>query len=207
MLRPEKTFREYAEKFGMWPSLHPRQFRWCYFRLKLDPTVKYLRENYKEGDMVTLGVKGSDSDFRRNRYTSVFFIRDYNSLRVKAWAPLLHTDENTIETLIKRFGIPRNPIWDTVGFSGECLCLASAPLHEIAVILRLFPEEREILLDIDRIIQQNRKSKRPAAPPAVYRAGFSTLTEFYKKVVKLQTTLDEFILPYTGKRCQGSCLL
>ena len=87
------------------------------------------------------------------------------------------------------------------------MCLAGAPLHEIAVILKLFPEEREMLLEVDRVIQQNRKSKRPAAPPSVYQAGFSTLTEFYEKAVKPQTTLDEFILPYTGKACQGSCLL
>jgi len=206
-IRPERTFKEYAAQYAMWPSLRPPQFRWCYYRLKLDPTVRYLQENYKEGDVVALGVKGSDSDFRRYHYTSVFFTRDYGRLKVKTWAPLLHTDRNIIETLIKRFGIPRNPVWHIVGFSGECLCLAGAPLHEIAVVLKLFPEEREVLLEVDRVIQQSRKSKRSAAPPSVYQAGFSTLTEFYEKTVKSQMTLDEFILPYTGKACQGSCLL
>jgi 3'-phosphoadenosine 5'-phosphosulfate sulfotransferase (PAPS reductase)/FAD synthetase len=202
--RPEKTFKEYAAQYAMWPSLYPQRYRWCYFKLKLVPTVNYLQENYKEGDLVVLGIKGSDSDFRRRRYTSVFFTRDYGRLKAKVWAPLLHANENTVETLIERLGIPRNPIWGILGFSGECLCLAGAPLHEIAVILRLFPEERNMLLEADRIIQQNRKSKRPVAPPSVYRAGFSTLTEFYEKAVKSQMTLDDF-MPY--KSCEGACLL
>jgi 3'-phosphoadenosine 5'-phosphosulfate sulfotransferase (PAPS reductase)/FAD synthetase len=207
IIRPEKTFKEYAIQHAIWPSLRPQRFRWCYFRLKLDPIVNYLKEHYKEGDIIVLGIKGSDSDFRRHRYTSVFFTRNYGRLKVKAWAPLLFTDDYTVERLIKRFGIPHSPVWH-IGFSGECLCLAGAPLHEIAIILRHFPEEREMLLDIDHIIQQNRKSKRPAAPPSVHKAGFNTLTEFYEKAVKPQMTLDVFILPsYRGKSCQGSCML
>jgi 3'-phosphoadenosine 5'-phosphosulfate sulfotransferase (PAPS reductase)/FAD synthetase len=206
VIRPEKTFKEYAAQYAIWPGLHPQRLRWCYFHLKLRPTINYLNEHYKEGDIVVLGIKGSDSDFRRRRYTSVFFVRDYGRLKVKTWAPLLYADDYTVEMLIKRFGIPRSPVWH-VGFSGECLCLAGAPLHEIAIILRHFPEEREMLLDIDRIIQQNRKSKRPAAPPSVHQARFNTLTEFYEKAVKPQTTLDVFILPYRGKACQGSCVL
>jgi len=207
IIRPKKTFEEYAAQHAMWPSLQPPKFRWCYFQLKLNPTINYLKENYKEGDIAVLGIKGTDSGFRQKRYTSVFFVRDYGRLKVRAWAPLLYADNYAVERLIKRFGIPRNQIWHTVGFSGECLCLAGAPLHEIAIILRDFPEERELLLNVDRIIQRNRKSKRPAAPPSVHQAGFSTLEEFYEKAVKLQTTLDEFIMPYTGKACQGSCML
>jgi len=205
VLRPRKTFKEYAAQYGMWPSLYPTQYRWCYFALKLEPTVDYLKKNYREGDLVALGVRGPESKFRLGRYTSAFFIRNYNGrLKVMAWAPLWRTTDEIVERLIRRFNIPRNPIWK-YGFSGECLCLAGAPLHEIAIILLHFPEEAHELLEIDDIIQKNRKSGRLSAPFRVAQAGFPTLRSFYEHVRK-QQTLDLY-MPYTGKACQGSCLL
>ena len=205
VIRPKKTFKEYAMQHGMWPSLFPQRYRWCYFCIKLDPTIKYLEENYKENDLVVLGVRGPESKFRLGRYTSAFFIRVYNKrLKVMAWAPLWKATSETVERLIRHYNIPRNPIWK-YGFSGECLCLAGAPLHEIAIILLHFPEETHELLEIGDIIQKNRKSGRPSAPFRVAQAGFPTLRSFYEHVRK-QQTLDLY-MPYAGKACQGSCLL
>jgi hypothetical protein len=167
--------------------------------------VEYLEENYRENDLVALGVRGPESRFRLGHYTSAFFIRNYNGhLKVMAWAPLWRATDELVERLIRHYNIPRNPIWK-YGFSGECLCLAGAPLHEIAIILLHFPEETKELLEIDNIIQRNRKSGRPSAPFRVSQAGYKTLREFYEYIRK-QRTLDVY-MPYTGKACQGSCLL
>jgi 3'-phosphoadenosine 5'-phosphosulfate sulfotransferase (PAPS reductase)/FAD synthetase len=205
IIRPEKTFRQYAEEIGMWPSLHPPRFRWCYFNLKLGPTVKYIKEEYRRGDLVALGVKKGDSDYRKKFYTSVFFERDYGGIKARIWAPLLHVDDNVLQKLIERFKIPYNPMW-RLGFSGECLCLAGISCRKLKLVLRYFPEERDMLLEIDRAINRNRRSNTPSAPPCVYQAGFKTLEEFYQKVVKQQLTLDYFI-PYTGKSCEGIYML
>jgi len=43
VIKPERTFREYAERYGMWPSLFPYRYRWCMRDLKLKPTVRCLR--------------------------------------------------------------------------------------------------------------------------------------------------------------------
>ena len=204
VLRPEKTFKEYAEKYGMWPSLYPQRFRWCYRDLKLQPLIKYLKESYKEGDLVVMGVRKSESRFRDKFYTATFFTRDYDGVKARIWTPLLFIDEPVLVRLVERFEIPKNPVWK-YGFSGECLCLAGAPLHEVALILRYFPE-RDMLLEIDKAIQRNRKSGRPSAPFRLAQAGYRTLEEFYKQVVRSQLTLDDF-LPYAGKACQGSCML
>jgi hypothetical protein len=203
-LRPEKTFREYAEKYAMWPSLYPSRYRWCYRDLKLAPIRKYLRENYNAEDIVVVGIRKSESKFRALYYKSTFFTRKYDDVEVKVWAPLLHINDTTLNALIDRFGIPRNVVW-RYGFSGECLCLAGAPLHEVVVILRYFPEMRDTLLEIDDLINQRRRL-RPSAPFRVSQAGYRTLREFYLQVVKTQPTLDMY-MPYTGKSCQGSCVL
>ena len=204
VIRPEKTFREYAEKFGMWPGLYPQRFRWCYRHLKLQPLIKYIHENYSEGDLVVMGVRKSESRFRDKFYTATFFTRDYGSVKAKVWAPLLYVDEPTLVRLISQFKIPPNPVW-RFGFSGECLCLAGSPLGNIALVLRYFPEEARELLEVDDIINRNRRSGKPSAPLRVWQAGFRTLREFYEYIVK-QQTLDMY-MPYTGKACQGSCLL
>jgi 3'-phosphoadenosine 5'-phosphosulfate sulfotransferase (PAPS reductase)/FAD synthetase len=204
IIRPERTFKEYAEKFGMWPSLYPQRFRWCYRYLKLQPLTKYLHENYKEGDIVVMGVRKSESKFRDKFYTATFFERDYDGVKAKVWAPLLFVDEPMLVRLIERLGIPKNPVW-RFGFSGECLCLAGSPIHNIAMVLRYFPEERRMLLEIDDAINKSRKSGRPSAPFRLAQAGYRTLREFYEQVVKSQMTLDDFVMPY--KSCEGSCLL
>jgi len=203
VLRPRKTFREYAAQYGMWPSLYPTQYRWCYFRLKLDPTVEYLRENYRGGDLVVLGVRGPESRFRLGKYTQAFFERNYGRFKVKAWAPLWNVVDELLERLIRRYNMPRNPVW-RYGFSGECLCLAGMPEYKIGLILRNFPEEANQLLEVDDIIQKNRKSGKPSAPFRLAQKGFNTLREYYEYAVS-QTQLDEFIFPYSS--CEGSCLL
>ena len=204
VLRPERTFREYAEKFGMWPSLYPQRFRWCYRYLKLQPLTKYLKKSYSEGDLVVMGVRKSESKFRDRFYTQTFFERDYDGVKAKVWAPLLHIEEPTLARLIERFSIPKSPVW-RFGFSGECLCLAGSPVHNIVAILRYFPEERNMLLEIDDIINRNRKSGRSSAPFRLAQVGYASLREFYQQAVKAQLTLDDFALPY--KSCEGSCML
>ena len=204
VIRPKHTFEEYAVKIGMWPSLRPPKLRWCYRELKLKPTIKYIKENYSRGDLLALGIRGSESWFRPIFYTSTFMERKYGDVVTKVWLPLLRVDDKTVEHLINKFKIPRNPTWK-FGFSGECLCLAGAPLHTIVMIMRHFPEETQKLLAIDRTINSNRRSGKPSAPFSVYGAGFKTLQEFYKHIMS-QTTLDQFIMPY-GKNCSGSCML
>jgi len=205
VIRPERTFKEYATQFGMWPSLYPQRFRWCYRELKLKPLTKYLHENYKEGDLVVIGVRKSESDYRYMFYNATFFVKDYGGVKAQVWAPLLYIDEPVLTQLIERFNIPKSPVW-RLGFSGECLCLAGMPEYEIYLIMRNFPEERDKLLEIDDLINKNRKSGKPSAPFRLAQKGYKTLREYYEQVVKLQVTLDSFIFPY-GKECQGSCML
>jgi len=204
IIRPKKTFKEYAQRFGIWPSLYPARFRWCYRELKLWPLTEYLKVNYKEGDMVVMGVRKNESRFRDKFYTATFFTRNYDGVEARVWAPLLYVKEPVLAKLLEQFKIPHNPVWK-YGFSGECLCLAGAPVHEVALILRHFPEEREMLLEIDDAINKNRKSGRPSAPFRLAQAGYKTLREFYEQAVKAQLTLDDFVMPY--KSCEGSCIL
>jgi len=72
-------------------------------------------------------------------------------------------------------------------------------------MLRYFPEERNLLLEVDDAIQRNRRSNTTSAPFRLAQAGYKTLREFYQQVVKSQMTLDDFVMPY--KSCEGTCML
>ena len=204
VIKPERTFREYAERYGMWPSLFPYRYRWCVRDLKLKPTVRYLQENYRPGDFVVLGIRGKESRFREKLYKQVFADHVYGGkVKVKLWMPLLRMDDSVVMKLMRQYGISESPVWRKIGFSGECLCLAGMPIHHIALLIRHYPEEFQQLLEIDKAINENRKSKTPSAPFRLAQLGL-TLQEFYRRASKL-STLDAFI-DY-GKSCEGSCML
>ena len=204
VIRPERTFREYAERYGMWPSLYPFRFRWCMRVLKLKPTIRYLQENYRPGDLVVLGIRGSESRFREKLYKEVFTDHIYGGkVKVKLWMPLLRMDDSVVTKLMRQYGIPENPTWYKLGFSGECLCLAGTPIHRIALLMRHYPEEFQQLLEIDQAINRSRKSGKPSAPFRLVQIGL-TLPEFYHRV-KTAATLDSYI--HYGKSCEGSCML
>jgi hypothetical protein len=74
------------------------------------------------------------------------------------------------------------------------------------MVLRYFPEERQMLLEIDDAINRSRRSGKSSAPFRLAQVGYRTLREFYQQVVKAQLTLDDFTsMPY--KSCEGACML
>ena len=202
-IRPKMTFKEYAAKYGMWPSLYPFRYRWCMRELKLKPTIEYLNENYRSGDIVALGIRKHESKFREKLYNHVFTRHKYGGkVDVLLWLPLLQADDATVAKLIRQYNIPESPVWRKISFSGECLCLAGMPLHTMYLLVRHYPDEFRRLLEIDEIINKNRKNGKRPAPFRLAQIGL-TLPEFYRRAVKL-TTLDAFI-DYDS--CEGSCML
>jgi 3''-phosphoadenosine 5''-phosphosulfate sulfotransferase (PAPS reductase)/FAD synthetase and related enzymes len=191
VIRPKQTFREYAAKYGMWPSLYPYKFRWCMRELKLKPTIEYLNENYRSGDIVALGIRKHESKFREKLYNHVFTRHKYGGkVDVLLWLPLLQADDATVAKLIRQYNIPESPVWRKISFSGECLCLAGMPLHKMYLLVRYYPEEFQQLLEIDATINRNRRSGKLSAPFRLAQAGLS-LQEFYRRASKL-STLDDF---------------
>jgi 3''-phosphoadenosine 5''-phosphosulfate sulfotransferase (PAPS reductase)/FAD synthetase and related enzymes len=203
IVRPERTFAEYAERYGMWPSLFPHRFRWCMRRLKIEPSVRYLQESYREGDFVVLGIRGRESKFRERLDYRTFADHRYGGkVTVRLWLPLLRADEASVRALAERFGIPQSPVWRKLGISGECLCLAGTPVHRVVLIARHYPEEFKRLLEIDEVINRNRKSKERSSPFRLAQYGLS-LQDIQRRAATL-VTLDDFVY---GKSCEGSCML
>jgi len=199
-LHPKHAYEELVVKYS-YPLLWYN--RWCYYVLKREPTIKYLHRNYRPGDIVVMGIRGSESLFRLINYDKVFTERCYGDLCVKAWYPILHLTDIDVMNLIRKFNIPINPVWNKVGISGDCLCLAGTTESKLIKIAIHYPDVMKKLVEIDKKVQMNRKNKEPSYPAPLYTKKL-TLTEWYEKVRK-QTTLDDYINEYNS--CQLGCML
>lgn len=205
VIMPDKSFAEFAETRPYWPSLEPER-RWCYYELKLKPIIRYLEHFDGKNTLHVMAIRRDESLFRRATYNSTFARKCYREdLCIDVWMPLLFASDYEVNKLLNLWNIPKSPVWSKLGFSGECFCLAGTTEKTIVKIKIYYPEVLRELLEIDKIIQENRtRSDTKSYPPFLRRRGI-TLTEFAKELDR-QLTLDGYF-EYTGKACQGSCML
>jgi len=204
VLKPEKTFEEYVALYPYWPNLH--HARWCYYYLKVRPLAKYLSQYPEYTVLQVTGIRRNESLTREKKFNYHFDVvcdtkhgRPCNYV----WHPILHL--SNVERLVRQFGIPRNPVWDKLGFSGECLCLAGMPKSTLDRLIRYYPDVAERLMKIDDIIHAHRQSKETSFPPPIrhLRIRLKDYIQMKMKENEKQTTLDMFV--YEGKSCD-SCL-
>ena len=83
VLKPRHSFIELAPKYS-WPLLWHN--RWCYYMLKREPALNYLKRYYKANDLVVMGIRGDESLFRLLNYSRVFTWKCYeDGFCVRAW--------------------------------------------------------------------------------------------------------------------------
>jgi 3'-phosphoadenosine 5'-phosphosulfate sulfotransferase (PAPS reductase)/FAD synthetase len=208
ILRPDYTFEEYVARYPYWPHIYPPWARWCYHKLKRRPLEKYLKRNYRKGDIIAMGIRGPESTFRMKNYTTVFMEKYYKEAKVNAkiWLPLLYVDDETVDRLIKKFGIPESPVWYEIGSSGECFCLAGSSEKKAKRAVCAFPKLRIRLMRIDDIIHENRRNDEDSYPIFLKRKR-KRLKEWLQEIECEPASSDYLDHRYEGKSCQGSCIL
>jgi len=204
VLRPDLTFEEYVAKYPYWPHVYPPHMRWCYHKLKRIPTERYIRQHYRDGDIIVLGIRGAESLFREREYNEVFTTKYYSDagVKTKIWLPLLYVGDEAVDRLIMRFGIPESPVWKKIGISGECFCLAGSSKSGVIRATKAYPELAERLIRIDDIIHKHRR--KGESYPIFLKKEKIRLKVWLQDVMRQPTLLD---YKYEGKACQGSCML
>jgi 3'-phosphoadenosine 5'-phosphosulfate sulfotransferase (PAPS reductase)/FAD synthetase len=205
VLRPDLTFEEYVAKYPYWPHVYPPWARWCYHKLKRIPTERYIKQHYRPGDLIVLGIRGDESPSRERNYDNVFIVKYYSDAKVwaKLWLPLLYVGNKTVDMLIKKFGIPESPVWRKIGMSGECFCLAGSSKQSVIRAVKAYPELAERLIKIDDIIHQHRK--KGESYPIFLKDEKRRLKVWLQEVMSRPTLLEYD--RYVGKACQGSCII
>lgn len=204
VLRPRHSFKELLAKYPYWPLIYGGQkYRWCYHHLKRTVADEYMCQ-HKE-DIHVLGIRGEESLFRERRYTKTFEETDKPCGKIKLWLPLVRVSSIERDRLIKQFRIPESPVW-RIGISGDCLCLAGTTRRTLDKIIAQFPDAAQMLIELDDIVHQYRRSKTPSYPKPMLELKQPVRLKDYILEKLRQPTLDDY-LDYRGKECAGYCLL
>lgn len=132
---PDWSYRDMVLRRGF-PG--PAAHKYAYVWLKERAIAKLVRETKKKRfDRIALitGVRNREST-RRMGYT-IPIIR----IDARVWvAPLFSWSKADCQEYMTYYNLPRNPVSDLLGYSGECLCGAFAKPKEIKIIEKWWPE-------------------------------------------------------------------
>lgn len=132
---PDWNYRDMVLRRGF-PG--PAAHRYAYSWLKERAIAKLVRETKeKRFDRIALitGVRNRESA-RRMGYTEPIIRMD-----ARIWTAPIHSwSKADCQQYMQYYNLPRNPVSDILGFSGECLCGAFAKPGEMKVIEQHYPE-------------------------------------------------------------------
>jgi len=126
----------------------PPAHRYMYTFLKERCVRQLVREHkthYHDRIGLVTGVRAAES-LRRMGTTSPVQ-RDGAQLWL---APLINWTKHDIETYLSRHNVRRNPVVETLGMSGECLCGAYAKPDEFERIAAHYPNTARRILDLEK---------------------------------------------------------
>lgn len=141
-----QDYDELVLKFGF-PG--PAWHRVMYARLKdrcVEHLVRTQKKKWHDKILIATGVRKDESK-RRMRYTG----REINIRGAQLWCnPLYHYTKSDFMRYIRDNQIKRNPIAETLGMSGECLCGAFAHPGEKALIKVVSPATYQRIVDLEK---------------------------------------------------------
>lgn len=133
-LFPPVSFRDICLQHGM-PG--PGAHLYCYTRLKERCIEKLVREHKRkhfDRIMLITGVRRHESRRRMGN------VEDISRSGAQLWvAPCIEFTTDDKESYIDQEDLPRNPVVEAIGMSGECMCGTFAGPNELGIVAEHFP--------------------------------------------------------------------
>jgi len=139
------NLEEFVEKYGFpGPSIHSWAYR--YFK---ERQLERIGREYSNVIYYS-GVRSAESD-RRSRNVS----GKYKQTRGWAWVSPIHDfTDDACHRYIENNNLNVNPLYETIGRSGDCYCGAYAHRHtELGELKEYHPEHYEFLMELERKAQ------------------------------------------------------
>lgn len=137
------------------PPLHQRFYNRlkgrCVEKVVRDAKAKIRGEKgwTRRKVMILTGIRHDESQ-RRMGYGG----REVNFVGSQMWVnPLYWRSQDWFRQYIREHNLPRSPVSQAIGMSGECLCGAFAEPGEKALIRAAFPETADYLDDLERRVR------------------------------------------------------
>jgi len=135
----ETAYEEWCFNFGM-PGLGKRMHARMYQRLKERSFAGFMRDakkghNRNSTVMFITGIRHDESSIRAG------YQRAVQKQASAIWVnPFYWSTKSDFELYRQEFGLPRNPVTDCIGISGECLCGTMGDPSEIDAVRKIEPE-------------------------------------------------------------------
>jgi len=149
VLRPKKSYDEYAEEWGF---PHAVAYRWCMRVLKLEPIKEYVKGRE------VIHCTGMRKDESVRRMMALKCVKEFDNIKGHLMlAPIISWGQRDVEAYIREHRLPRNDrIWRTFHFSGDCFCMAWPKKFTLQVLRHSFPEMYERLVHLEDHVMRNR---------------------------------------------------
>lgn len=126
-------YRDIIHKHGF-PG--PEQHRIMYSKLK-QRQVERLMRDHRSGGRILLVTGARKHESRRRMGTAKDVQREGNQVWV---APVVNWHDEDMATYRQAHALPKNPVAENLGMSGECLCGAYAKPGELARLREHYPD-------------------------------------------------------------------
>lgn len=144
--------QDYEELVKQWGFPGPGHHTKMYNRLKERGIAKITRDAktaWKDRVLFVGGIRKDESK-RRSNYDDRVIQRQ----GARVWAmPIYYWTGTDKHRYIEEHGLPRNPVSDLLGMSGECLCGAYAHPGELELIRMVEPETAERIECLEREVK------------------------------------------------------
>lgn len=163
----EDCGQDYDELVERWGFPGPAGHKVMYNRLKERAIEKLVRDRKRfrssEKVMLITGICHDDS-VRRSGYGG----REVNFVGSQMWVnPLYWAGQSYIYSRILDLEVPRNPVAEELGMSGECLCGAFAEEGELANVRRVCPRTADRIENLQRRVHNRHPWGWEQRPPSV----------------------------------------
>ena len=147
IVTPNITLEEFAKKYGF-PKAQAHN--WIYRYLKEHPLASFTTDLKCDKPEFFTGVRRDESERRARMITA-----ERQERERWVWvAPLADWTDEDCEEYIDKHNLPRNPVVETIGRSGECFCGAYADRwQELLALQEEYPEHADWILEVEQEVQ------------------------------------------------------
>ena len=177
--QPDTSFREWVMEYGF-PT--QRAHRYIMGYLKYHPMRKFIKEKSLHHGCLISGVRRQES--KRRMKTVKGAIHKEGQLHI--CQPCIDKTSPSVFDYLNSHDLHISPVYQTMHFSGDCLCGAYAKRDEINLLRGFYPDMAKKLADLEKELA---KSKNPTVQKYLHwgnSVGFDNISN--------QETLEESLV-------------
>jgi 3'-phosphoadenosine 5'-phosphosulfate sulfotransferase (PAPS reductase)/FAD synthetase len=148
---PREPYERPAMRYG-WPGT---DYHSMWFNIAKGAGWGELQNQIDGSLKLVTGVREDESVVRAENITGEVQ-RETSNFTGWYLSPKFQATDDEVEAYLEEHDLEKNPVYDTVGRSGDCYCMAYGGRDELAVLYTHFPEHYAFIMNTERRVQEYR---------------------------------------------------